>query len=333
MKKILNGILLLASASLLASCSVTSVEGGTKAATQKGGILGLVTQDDVKTEAEGAFKGANEVIIASFKVAFYESKKDRAKAGMGYGGASTAKSELKGVSDAVRQEITNAAYADFVKTLKASGYKIADRSELLNDKDFSGAKAYDFPYDDDGIKYYSPAALGNKAYFFLGESADFSGGFAFGNAGMSAANFAEKNGKAVISALYTIDFLNADGDGNSRWASTSTMQVGQGISVKPGSKIVMTTGHGGPFSPKTGNVSLGQPVYSTKEFGTIKNTSSDAYKAAETALNIASALLGGGTNQTRSFEVTANPSKYKAVAADVIKDTNKALVAKMAGLR
>lgn len=333
MKNIWSNIAIILSATAIASCSVSATQGATKPGEVSGGLFGLVKQDDLKVQEEKAFAGVNEVIVASFKVAFITEGKNTAKAGVGFGGASTAKSELKGVGDGVMQEITNSVYKDFVANMKAKGIKILDRSELLADKDFKDVKTYDFPINDDGTRYFTPVEFGKKSYFFPGESADYSGGFAFGNAMTGAALYAERAHKKVISVLYTVNYINAEGSGNSRWASSSSLEVGQGISVTPGSKLTIVGGQGGTFSSNIGNISLGQSVYSTKEFGTIKNTNSDAYKVAETALNVASALLGGGTNQTREFEVKADATKYKAIATEVLKDTNKAIVNRMATLK
>lgn len=298
-------------------------------------MFGLSKESDVKVDNEKAFKDAEKVVVGSFKLGFFTEKKASSKAGRGFGGRSSANVDLIGINDSLRQEITNAAYNDFLSQLKAKGYKVVDRKDLLADKDFKDAKTYDFPYDDGDIKYFSPASIGNKSYFFMGESMDFTGGFGFGNPIMASVNYADKSGVKVISALYVIDFVNAEGSGNSSWASTSALSVGQGISVTNGSKLVLVGGMGGgTFGPNpNGNITLGQPIYSMKEFGTIKSTSSDAYKAAETALNIATALMGAGTNQTRSFEITANPSKFKAATLEAVKDANSAIFGKMSNLK
>ncbi len=333
MKKYLLNITAILAAATVSACAVTATDGVMKPTEQRGGIMGLMKQDDLKVNSSGAFKGAEEVVIASFKVGFFTEKSSSAKAGSGFGGRSSANVELKGINNSLRQEIANAAYSDFVSAMKASGYKIADSSGLKANKSFSGAKTYDMPYEDGDITYFSPAAIGNKTHFFMGESPNFMGGFAFSNPSIGAAEYAAESGKKVISVIYVVDFVNSEGSGNSRWASGSSLSVGQGISVASGSKMMLIGGQQSSFSSANGDITLGQSVYSGKEFGTIKSTSSDAYKVAETALNLTSALLGGGTNQSRSFEIDANPGKYKAAAMEAIKDTNKAVAGKAASMR
>ncbi len=340
MKKLLS-ILVLTTA--LASCSVTSTSGGTKPGEQKSGFMGMAKADDLKVDAEKAFKGVNEVIIGSFKIGFIESKTDKAKAGGGFmsggiGGKSSAEMSLTGINDAIRQDITEAAYKDFVKDLKAKGYKVADSQELFNDKDFADTKTYAAPYvdDQDGLltsgavtKFFQPKALG-KMRFFAGENANVMGGFAFGNPSTAATVFAEKSGKKVIHVIYTVDFSNAEDNSG---FTTSAINVGQGISILPGSKLGLIGGQGGTFSTANGNIVLGQPIYSTKTFGEVVGTSSDLYKGAEVALNITTSLLGAGSNIRREFVVKANPTKYKAIALEVVKDANAAIASKMANLK
>ncbi len=341
MKKLLT---ILLTTAVISSCAVSKTDGVIKPGEQKGGFLGLMKQDDLKVESAGAFKEAEDVIVASFKVGFIEKKSDKAQArggllgGGGFGGRSTAKMDLTGVNDSIRQEIAEQAYKDFISQLKAKGFKVSPASELLKNKDFAETKTYDTPYldDQDGLlssgavtKYFQPKELG-KIRFFLGDNVNMTGGFGFGNPTIVASNIAEKTNKKILSVTYIVDFSNAEGDSG---VTYSTLQVGQGITVTPGSKLNFIGGEGSAFSSANGNITIGQPVYSTKEFGEVISTSSDAYKTAETALNLASALMGGGTNQTRSFTIKANPAKYKAVSLEVLKDANSGITGKMASLR
>lgn len=341
MKKLLS-ILVLTTA--LASCSVSSTSGGTKPGEVKSGIFGLAKADDLKVDTEKAFQGVNDIIVGGFKIGFIESKTDKAQAsgglmGGGFGGRSSAEMSLQGVNDSVKQDITEAAYKDFVANLKAKGYKVANSSELFNDKDFSGTKTYESPYvdDQDGLltsgavtKFFQPKEFG-KMRFFAGESMNVMGGFAFGNPSAAATTFAEKSGKKVIHVVYIVDFSNAQDNSG---ITTSAINVGQGISVNPGSsKLGLIGGQGGTFSTVNGSITVGQPIYSTKTFGKVEGTSSDLYKGAEVALNLTTAILGGGTNIRREFVVKAEPAKYKAIATEVVKDTNAAIVGKMAGLK
>lgn len=324
----------------LAACSVQSKSGGTAANEVKSGFMGLSKTESIVVEGAEAFKGKNQVVIGSFKVGFLEEKKEGSKARMGgMGGKSTAHMKLNGVDQGTMQQITDAAYADFVSKLQGAGYTVVDRGALLASEDFKGASSDVAPLREEKsffgssntVTYLSPKALGEKIYWAAGE-AGRTGGFAFSNSGMSAANYAGKTGTPVLFVSYLIDFANAeDGSG----FTTSSVSVGQGLSVKPSSGInFYGAPMGGTFSATTiGSVKLGQPVYSTDTFGTLRGTTSDAAVAGEVALNIVGTMLGAGSNQSRDFEIDANTAQYKTVTGKIIGDANTQLTARMGSLK
>lgn len=335
-----TSIALLLVTTVLAGCSVQGKSGGTTANEVKGGLFGMSRAENIQVEGAEAFKGKNQIIIGSFKVGFLEEKKEGSKARMGgMGGKSTAHMKLNGIDSATMQQITEAAYADFVAKLKGAGYTVADRSALLASEEFKGASSDVAPLREEKsffgsnntVTYLSPKALGEKIYWAAGE-AGRSGGFAFANSGMSAANYAGKSGTPVIFVSYLVDFANAEDQGG---FTHSGVSVGQGLSVKPGGGInYYGAPMGGTFSATTiGSVKLGQPVSSSETFGELKGTTSDAAVAGEAALNIATSLLGGGSNQSRDFEINANPAQYKKVSTQVLGDANTQLTARMASLK
>lgn len=317
------------------ACSVQSTSGGT-APQSSTGFMGM-KKDDFDVSVDKAFAGRKEVVIGSFKINFIDDKKASAKAGMGYGGRSTAALKLNGVDAKLMQKITDAAYADFISKLKANGYTLANRADLLAHPDFKKVNTEKSPFREEAsffgrqvtTTYFAPTELGS--IYWAGEEGHI-GGFGFSNPMMGASVYADKTKIPVLFVSYTVDFANSDGDGG-RFASTSSMSVGQGVSIAPGGGINLFGGQGGSFSTNSGHIKLGQPVYSTDTFGEVVNTTSDTYKATETALNVVSAVLGGGTNITRKFEINADPAKYQAVTGKVLAETNAKLVGKMASLR
>jgi len=324
---------------VLAACSVQSKSGGTAPGAVKSGFMGLSTTDDITVDGAEAFKGKNQVVIGSFKVGFLEEKKSSSKAGMGgFGGKSTAHMKLNGLDQALMQQITDAAYADFLEKLKAAGYSVSDRSGLLASEEFKGVSSDTSPVREEKsffgsantVTYMNPKALGDKLYWH-GENGH-TGGFAFANSGAGAAAYAGKSGTPVLFVSYLVDFANAEDGGG---FTTSAVSVGQGLSVTPGSGIsYFGAPMGGTFSATTiGSVKLGQAVYSTETFGEIANTSSDAAVAAETALNVVGAVLGAGTNQSRDFEINAKPAQYKSISTKLLGESNTKLTQKMAGLK
>ena len=332
-----TALAVLLATTILTACSVSSTSGGTKPKEMSSGLFGMSTAEEVKVDTAAAFKGQSRLVIGGFKVGFIEEKKESQKAGSGFGGKSSAHLKMNGITAAHMQQITDAAYADFVAKLKAAGYTVDDRTALISHEDFKDVKADASPLREEAsffgssntVTYVAPTALGKL--YWVGD-ATRTGGFGFANAGVGAAMVADKTKVPVIFVNYLVDFANSDGSGG-RWSTTSTLQVGQGVSVPPNMGLWWMGGQGGTFSSNNGSISFGQPVYSTETFGDVVNTSTDAAVGVETALNVATALLGGGTNQSRSFEINADPARYSAVAGKVLADANTKLLNKAASLR
>lgn len=321
---------------LMSACAVQGTDAGTRPEEASGGLFGLSKADDLQVDTAAAFKDKKEVVIGGFHVAFLEEKKASNKAGggllgSGFGGKSSANMELKGVETAQFQAITETAYADFVARLKAAGYTVADRSVLANHDDFKGVSSEPSPIEEEsnllgmGVTQtvVAPASIG-KIY---------DGGFGFSNPQVGAIGFADKTGTPVIFVTYTVDFANKAGGHGGYWSNTSSLEVGQGISLPPGGGLTFVGGQAGTFSSANGSIKLGQPVSSDETFGEVLNTNSEGYVAAEAAVNVIGLLGGVGSNQSRSFDVKADPAKYQAVASKVLADANGKLVGKMVSLR
>ncbi len=334
--------LLLMTAALAACAAVTKTDTVSKPSEVKSGFMGLSSADDVVIDNAKAFAGVNKVIIGNFTVAFLEEKRGSNKAGGGYGGKASATMTLKGLTPELMQQITDAAYADFVSKLQAKGYTVADRGQLLNYPDFAKTESQPSPLKEESsffgastdTTFVTPSGFG-PIRFFMGEFGKGLGLSAMGNNPFTAANkFAGETKIPVISATYTIDFANTGGHGG-RFSMSASLQVGQGISVAPGSGVSLVGGwQGGTFSANpNGSAKLGQAVGSDAEFGTVTNTTSGAAVGAEVALNVVTALMGAGTNQNRSFEITADPAKYASGAKAVLSETNSALIGQMAASR
>jgi len=326
---------------MLAGCSVSSKQDGTvKAQTRKGGFLGLSERDAVEVDTAKAFAGRKQVVVGSFKVGFNVSKRMQQKAGSGFGGKSTGLVKLEGVSPSVMQKVTDQAYTDFLAELKAAGYTVVDRSRLTGSATWRKAKTYDFPYTSDQsgflseygqATWYAPSALGKSQPVFMGEIQGVTGGFGHDNANMAAGTFGKESGIPVVSAAYFVDFAGAEGHGGG-FSATSSLKVGQLLAVDRG-RLSMIAGHGGSFSTDVGYLDLGQPVASQRTYARIEETSTGVDKGVETAANVFSAVLGGGTNQTRKFVYHADATKYQAAAVEVLKKANDRFTNKMAELR
>ncbi len=319
-------------AGILCSCqAVQKKEGGTAPAVQTGFLGKEKPKVDYVTPA--AFTGTSKVAIASFKIGFMEEGKAIAKAGTGFGGKSTAGLKLLGIDDALRQQVTDVMYDDFVQQLRNGGYEVVDRQELVESEPFRKVKDYEAPYrkkssmfgSGNEMTYFTPSSFGGRMYIMPSDNLGM-GGLGFSNPLMASCEFAEKNGEIrVLYVTYVVDFANAEMRGG-RWSTYSGVKIGQGLSVRTGSQLGIAGGHGGTFSKKNGSAALGQPCFTTEEFGEVVDVTSGAYKTVQVATNLLSAVTGGGTNQTREFEIKADPEKYRRLCQQVIAEANQQLV-------
>lgn len=326
------------------SCAgVSASNGSVDPAKQTSGFMGLTETNDVEVKTPKAFAGKNQVIIGNFKVAFttFTKAKQVAKGGILSGntswGKASAHTTLTGVSDSDMQAITDKAYADFVSTLQENGYTVVDRNQLESAKHYEKITQKSNPEKKEGsffsgatdkLTIVSPKGL--PFYYYPGEAGE-SGGFAFSSPGAVYAIFADESKIPVLSVYYTVDFANAGGYGGYRnWAS---LEVGQGMSIRPGSGVQFIGGQAGTFSSAIGSATLGQAVFADDKFGTMADTTSDATKAGMVAANVLSVALGQGTNQYREYEVKANPADYQKLADKLLDEANGKLVKAMASNR
>jgi hypothetical protein len=322
----------------LAACSVTATQGVVKPPSQTSGPFGLITHDAIKVEGEKAFSGVNKVVVGGFKVGFITGKEEQEKAGTGIGGRSTAVLELQGLTPALMQEITDKAYSDLLVQLQARGYEVVERAQLTGSSEFAKANSKPSPLTEESsffgssndVTYVAPSEIG-KLHFFLGDTGP-GGGFGFDNPSTAAATYADKSKIPVLSVAYTLDFASKNGSGGS-FASTSALEVGQALSVIPGSGLNLFGGASGTFSSANGSIKLGQAITSPDSFGEIVMTTSDTMKALETASNVAGVLLGAGSSQSRDFVLKADPAKYGSAASGVLSQANQDLLQHMKGLR
>ncbi|MCB1701119.1 MAG: hypothetical protein H6985_04775 [Pseudomonadales bacterium] len=304
-------------------------------------------KDSVSVTTAAAFQGKKEVVIGSFKVGFIQYNRASETSG---GGAfssnaaakTTVKSNLVGVPESTMQEITDAAYKDFVSELEANGYIVLDRSVLTNLDAYKKATSAASPSKLDDITlapksdvvYFAPS--GQELFFMVGEKSSgfgaLSSGIGFANPGIAFQAAADADKITIVNANFLVNFVNTEGYGGSH-RSTSSVSLDPGLSIVPGSTVTIIGGYDGTFSKNIGSISLGQPVYSVEEFGSIEETTS----TAESAAGIFSMVVGGladiSSTNSGTFAVTADPNAYQTVTSGLLKDANTQLVTAMAANR
>lgn len=295
-----------------------------------GALATAARAQSVRVDNAAAMNGANQVAIGSFIVAFLTDRTDRARAGGGllgggFGGRSTARSALEGVSDADFQQATDAAYADFLSQLASAGYQVGDRTALVEAFTKNRARPLDNGLERDVIldrdsrakaKVFSPVELGGVwlPREVLGHisAPGFSGNQAAVGISMGGTAHARATGQAAINAFYVVDFANAETYGG--WfRNSSAVSVKAGLAVMPDVSKVFAYAPNGRVS----SVTLREPIAVGGDFGEFVDATTRGQRTAELAANVIGVLGGIGTNSTRRYAMTADPERWRAGVSEV----------------
>ncbi len=321
----------LASTLALSGCAVSSSNDVMKPGERKGGFLGLAKVANILVDNPKAFtKQPDKVIIGSFKVAFLtENKSVASTRGMGARGHASAVVHLKGLTTAEMQKVTNTLYQQFINDLQAKGYVVMTKEELAAVPEYAALQDLGTPSPVEAVtanialegkgSYLAPEGM--KVIFYTGEKKMM---FDMSVAAIQKSQaLSDKTGAAVLAVHYVVNYINSD----KYSGMTASIKVGQGISIAPGSGILY-------FKDKNtyaAGIKLGQAVYSEDEFASVEKITSAAAKTLGTALNVASALMGGATSQSEeyNFTITSADDYIKAATGAGNKATGK-LIDKLA---
>lgn len=285
----------------------------------------------------GALANASELAVVSFNVGFiFESIDQTAKTGglMGaFGGTTKARSSLVGVTPEMMQQITDAAYADFVQRVAAKGFTIAQAS-------FDGLSGERGP-SEENIKlekkstgkavFYAPSAMPMQV-FLRGDVAQRKSLANFGDEGRAGRNSfaveqaAKTSGVPAIGVVYLIDFSDQKRPG--AFSFGGSLKVNANLSIVPDYSKVTIIGANG----KKNEIVLNDPVSIDGDFVEVADATSKTEKTAQAAGNIAGgigAALGIGApriGKTRKFEFTAKAETYQQGAIELAGATNAIVV-------
>ena len=311
-------------------------------------------QEPIMVTAGAAIKGVQAVTIGAFNVGFIFQSLDSAKTTGGLdaltGGATSAKSRLAGVTPAMMQAITDAAYTDFKARLAASGFAVADSAPLFSSEGFRKVKLTPAPYDANILldkrstgkaTYLKPTELPGQ--FMLPGDITASGMsgmglmFSMGTNAYGVAMAAKATNSAVIDVTYLIDFSELKRPGA---FSMTGLKVNSGMSVVANySRVSLVTPVG-----KTAVLTIGTPVAVDGDFADKADTTKGAglrkvaniFGAVSGGLSggLSGALSGGGMKfgNDKTFTFTAKPS-WQTGATKAATLANARVVEQLATLR
>lgn len=300
----------------------------------------------IKVDKPAAMNASREVVVGSFVVAFLIERRDSAKAGggllgSGFGGKSSARSNLAGLTDADFQAATDAAYADFERQMTAAGYTVADRAPVLAAVTQGGAKAQENGAEKDLIlgrnskaeaRLFAPSGWGGplitREFLGLMEAGGFSSTRSAILMTMKGQEFAKSSGQAVVNVFYVVDFAQAETYGGA-FRNVSAVEVKAGLAAVPeATKLVV-------FAPKgqIGTATLREPIAIGGAFGEFADSQSGSEKTLNAAANVIGFLGGVGTNSSKEYTMTADPVAWRGGVSELMSATNAQFIATMNGAR
>lgn len=304
--------------------------------------------EPLKVQGQEALRGSSQVAIGVFNVGFIFESTDQTKATGGlmgaFGGATKAKSVLVGVTPEMMQQVTNAAYADFVTQLTAAGFTVQAPELAFASDQLAKIEGQSAPLDinialEKGSKgkatYYKPAALPRLVMIpgdFVGSGMSSIGlNMDAGRAQGALSGYAKAAQVPVIDVVYLIDFSEQQRPGA---FSFGGLAINANLSVTPGFSRMTVLGANG----KTTTVTLKQGVSVDGDFiqrEDVTGGSATTQAAANVAGGVAAAFGFGGLRfgKTKKFEFAAKPGNYEEGATKAASLASERLVALAATLR
>jgi len=309
------------------------------------GVFGK-DEGPVKVTAAKNIKGTQQVVVGQFTVAFLIERKDSTKAGGGlmgggFGGRSTVRSYLAGYTPADLQQITDAAYDDFVAKLGANGFTVVDRAGFASFPAVAALSGEPGPKEmttmtgkDDKAKAMLVGATQTGPLKLMAGDVMATG---FGAVGMNIGgmktaqafgNYAKGSGTRVVNAIYYVDFADSDEYGG--WfRMSSAVKVKGSMALLPGQTKVTVIGP----DAQAGTVALTNPVAVGGDFFDTEDAMGTGEKVGNAVGKVIGILGGVGSNSSKKIRFTARPGTYAPGAIQATTEANTVFAQSLAGLR
>jgi hypothetical protein len=265
-------------------------------------------------------KGAKTVIVPGYRVWFTVQDAASASAGGGKGAKASLSVLLRGVEPATMQEIADAAFADFMEQLKATGKTVVGPEEAQKDEAWADVKPitnpdYDGAKEGKGIGFmvYSPASVP----LWVHHMDQFGGANPFNQKSTKAMyklSKAHDDGVVVVPNIY-IRFAKVSSSGRSNYSRHAEVGVEPWMAVQMTSYVMQFRKGGGGISRCTTGIRLEDP-------GEIVKTDED--RGGLVDLNPTG--MGDYWKSVKAaYKYQADPAKYKSESIRGIQSFNKAV--------
>jgi len=286
-----------------------------------------------------AFKGSARVAIAEFGVEFYTQIHAEGRQG---GAAAMVTTELKGVSDADFQAITEQAYADTLAALQTAGIEVLDQAVVNADAGYQAlVEKYGEPspytFADSSLVKDKPmvsrvfAPLGMKAFLSTStQRGNFSQRTDSQNQGRGSreGELAKSLGATLLHVHYLVGFgLPSASRNNALWGGSTAragIAMGNVLFAEDTEWQFVTDAGMRTFTTSkrprhTGALYLAKPYVAEKNLFTVQDTTGSADQRSDGVMNAMGSLLGGfGQKTQRSDAAPESADAYRQNVTQLI---------------
>lgn len=279
---------------------------------------------------------AKRVIVPQFRVGFVIENKVSAQVRASYlpggidrsGAMSSYHVKAEGLTPRGLQQVTDAAYATFLKELAASGREVVPFSEVKDLLATMNTAQNGTMKDQNGmnVAFFSPTGM--PLTFMIHDGQWGSGGFDLTNY-RKLEEISMKSNAAVISPLIIVNFARMSSSGNQSGLVSNRAETGAelGMSVQ-GMQVFYTRGtefrNGMQMGGDQGSFRLERPIMGTStQFGQLQVAAQEDNAAMKGAFDLLGkrmgmANAGGAARSSTSAVANMNESMYVAAATEVL---------------
>jgi hypothetical protein len=295
---------------------------------------GIATADAKKLidmKPVNSLKKATRVVIPGYRVAFVTRNKVSARAedwlgGVGGGSSSGAKASMEVFLGNVKlealQSIADAAYADFVTKMQATGVEVVSLEAMKASPSFQKLKLADVS------KPYTKVLPGGQTHVLIVSPAALPLWFTNWDGGITDQGMSQGNTKALMalskeldaSLLFPtimVDFSVLSGSGNSKFARRASVAAKAGVYVTPVGTLFWTGNHGGfQFSRINDGIGAeGEPG----PFITAEEASNSAWinSMLDLGINL------GPAKSKKNLVLEADPESFSTLAIEALTGANE----------
>ena len=279
-----------------------------------------------------ALAGVKRIAMSQFRVEFSVENTGKASSSSTAGWtASRSDITLVGVSDELRQTITDQLHDNLVKALTDAGIEVLPYETVSADANYqSMERIFRRTQEPVGMQSGKSVFVGahGTPYYLTGDDKHIGLGTALG--GFSTVQpqnieprIAESLNATVLRVTMAVKFADLKSSGGMFHMSSSVKTTEALGWVPEQTQFLFVTPDNG-----RARVTLAKTVLMPGDILEVRDTTSRGEKATETTLNVLGGLLGaGGGRSTRHYQATANPDSYLVGVTEYGTALENALVA------